>query len=204
MMWRAHFLARSDGSPGCRLRVSPSERQVLRTLPEQLTDVLRDLEPAGSVPSAGTLPPALKRLFPPAYTQDDEAQAGFAAATHEELLGSHLESLRVVTESVTARQLTAEEMEHWLAALNDLRLVLGTVVGVTEEQPDDVRTMGTQERLYHFLGGLQEELLGFLSERLPPPTPGADDTVPADPWGDPVGGLRWDGTTQPSWPERGE
>jgi prophage DNA circulation protein len=204
-MWRARFVANADGSPGCRLKMSASEREILRSLPDQLTEVLKALDSVeppvltsdDESQRTGAVPPALRRLFPPAYTRDEKAEAAFSSATHADLIEHHLESLNVIAESVDASELTAEQMDHWLAALNDLRLVLGTVVGVTEEMPKHWLTMGMQERLYHLLGVLQEELLICLSQHLPPPVPGADDSVPVDPWGDPIGGLRWDGTTQP-------
>ena len=50
---------------------------------------------------------------------------------------------------------------------------------------------------YHYLGGLQSELIDILEGSLPDPVPGADDLVPDDHWGEPPGGLRWDGTPQP-------
>ena len=53
---------------------------------------------------------------------------------------------------------------------------------------------------YMYLGTLQSELIDLLERTLPDPVPGADDLVPQDHWGDPPGGLRWDGTPQPEAP----
>jgi hypothetical protein len=57
--------------------------------------------------------------------------------------------------------------------------------------------MSQQALYYYYLSGLQTELIDFLSSWLPPPVPRADDLIPEDPWGEPLGGLRWDGTPQP-------
>jgi hypothetical protein len=51
-----------------------------------------------------------------------------------------------------------------------------------------------------YLGGLQSEVIDILELTLPDPVRGADDLVPEDHWGEPPGGLRWDGTPQPRDP----
>ena len=43
-------------------------------------------------------------------------------------------------------------------------------------------------------------MIDLLSDALPPPLDGADEDVPDDPWGEPLGGLRWDGTPLPEAP----
>jgi hypothetical protein len=86
-----------------------------------------------------------------------------------------------------------------MAALNDLRLFLGSMLGATEEEtePPGAHSRPSEWIAYLYLSGLQSELIDLLEGTLPDPVPGADDLVPEDLWGDPPGGLRWDGTPQP-------
>jgi hypothetical protein len=218
MMLRARFAPRKDGVPGCRVRLPEGEREVLRTIPSELLDVLSSLGDTGTAPesargpeasappgapeagerSMAPTPPSLRRLFPPAYSNDDEAEATYAASTRADLISHHIKALQQLASSADATVLTEEQMHEWLGAMNDVRLVLGTVLDMSEDaQGTSWNQLSPQEWVYHYLGLLQTELLECLSRFLPPPTPGADDEVPSDPWGEPIGGLRWDGTPQP-------
>jgi hypothetical protein len=49
------------------------------------------------------------------------------------LEAGRLENLRGLGATVGEKRLDAEELDRWLAALNDLRLVLGTRLDVTED-----------------------------------------------------------------------
>ena len=113
------------------------------------------------------------------------------------LLEHHRQALQTLAETASAKSLDAEQLQDWMTALNDIRLVLGTVLGVTEDNEPQRGPMSQQTLYYYYLSGLQTELIDFLSDRLPPPVVGADDLIPEDPWGEPLGGLRWDGTPQP-------
>ncbi|HET9092623.1 MAG TPA: DUF2017 family protein [Acidimicrobiales bacterium] len=184
---------------GCELHLPPEERRLLASLPSQLQAVLDATESSREVPDS------LKRLFPPAYVRDDEAQASFREATHSELTASHQAALAVLADSADAARLDEEQMAAWMTALNDLRLVLGTVLQVTDDGvAGDQDPQSSELVIYHYLTMLQSELIDVMERWLPEPVPGADDLVPDDPWGEPLGGLRWDGTPQPTWPPRPE
>lgn len=182
--------------PGCQLNLPPEERQLLESLPNQLAGVLAalDLE-------AGDPPENLRRLFPRAYVADDEADSAFAASTREELAASHRQALETLAGTAQAAGLGPEEMAGWMTALTDLRLVLGTALGVKDDEewaPE--LPLESEFVIYQYLTLLQAELIDVMEATLPPPTPGADDAIPEDPWGEPLGGLRWDGTPQPRSP----
>ncbi len=152
---------------GVRVRLSPRERDLLAALPAQLRPLLSgesDLEtPAGRVTS---------RLFPSAYDdpmEELEYRELVGSAIGEERLAA-VEDFARTLEGGSARRgtwtvdLDAEEADAWLSALNDSRLTLAMVAGVTEESewergPD--RRDPTSIAL-HYLGWLQEELLGAL------------------------------------------
>jgi hypothetical protein len=147
-----------DRKGGYRLRLPPEERELLRSLPEQMRDVLR------------TDDPALRRLFPPAYPDDAEADDEFRRLMREELLEGKLAALRIVEETVGADHLTGQQLEGWLGALESLRLYLGTQLDITEEvyerdlDPDDPAAPALA--LYGYLSWLQEEAVAALSSSL--------------------------------------
>jgi hypothetical protein len=196
MIFRRRFSARSDGQPGCRLRLSVNERLMFKELPDELISVLSDF---GQLPAASQLPPGLRRLFPTAFTRDEAEQKAFTAKARPELLEHHLEALKELQATASADVLDEEQMYRWLSAINELRLVLGTVLDISEDESDlpDWDAMSYQMQLYYYLNTVQSDLIDYVSGTLPPPREGADDEVPDDPWGEPIGGLRWDGTPIP-------
>ncbi len=69
--------------------------------------------------------------------------------------------------TIDGDRLTEDELVGWLGALNNLRLVLGTRLDVTEDldfellEPDDDRRPAFA--LYHYLTWLQDEVVTALS-----------------------------------------
>lgn len=143
------------------------------------------------------IPPSLKRLFPPAYTGDDDAERTYVAVARADLLAHHRSALQILSETASAKALDEEQLQAWLTALNDVRLVLGTVLDIREDAETPADSASPQLIAYYYLSGLQGEVVEFLAASLPEALPGADDQIPEDPWGEPLGGLRWDGTPQP-------
>jgi hypothetical protein len=68
-----------------------------------------------------------------------------------------------VQETAGRERLTAEELDAWLRALNDLRLVLGTRLDVTEEmyeaEIDPAHPQAYELSVYGYLSWLQEQLV---------------------------------------------
>lgn len=63
-------------------------------------------------------------------------------------------------------RLTTEQADAWLAAVNDVRLALGTALDVTEDMPDDLGDDDPRSphlSVYHWLSQLQESLLQALA-----------------------------------------
>jgi hypothetical protein len=180
---------------GYDVRLAGEERELLAALPLQLVSLLGDVGDE----APGDLPDALRRLLPPAYTTDPDAERAYVSLTRQDLVEHHRESLETMSATAKATRLDGEQLAAWLAALNDLRLVLGSILGVSEDAPETPPDAEHQAEwiAYHYLGGLQSELIDLLEKALPDPVPGADDQVPDDHWGEPPGGLRWDGTPQP-------
>jgi hypothetical protein len=142
------------------LRIPPEELAALRSLSGQLRALLE------------TDDPALKRLFPPAYPDDPERDEEYRRLMREDLVAGRLSSLEVMERTLDASRLGEEEMVSWLDAINDLRLVLGTQLEVTEDtydeeiSDDDPRAPALA--IYYYLGWLEEQVVEALSSGLDP------------------------------------
>jgi Domain of unknown function (DUF2017) len=128
--------------------------------------------PSGPVPAPDD--PALQRLLPDAYGDDDpEASGEFRRYTDADLRAGKRTSAGTVLATLPQGGgrlvLDRDQADAWLGCLNDLRLVLGTRLEVTEETDPDALA-GDDPRLpalqvYAWLGWLQESLIGCLSPR---------------------------------------
>lgn len=120
--------------------------------------------------------PALARLFPDAYGQDGAAAAEFRRYTESDLRAAKraaasaaLGRLQPLLTGGGRLALDRDEADAWLSWLNDIRLVLGTRLEVTEDAVEaefdtaDPRWQATQ--VYGWLGWLQESLLSCLDPR---------------------------------------
>jgi hypothetical protein len=104
-----------------------------------------------------------RRLFPPAYhlADDAEADSEYQRLMRDELVASRLAAMQQVDQALTAKApLTEEAMHGLLQSLNAVRLVLGTLLDVSEaHDPEDVRDddpMVGEHHLYQFLSYLLE------------------------------------------------
>lgn len=136
-----------------QLRLPRSERDLLRSLPGQLADMLDSNDPA------------LRRLFPPGYADRPDDAAKYAEFVHGELESHHRRCLQVMADTVDADHLEAEQAGDWLGALNDLRLFLGTRIDVSENMavPDPSDEAAPLFGLYSYLSWLEEQLVEALS-----------------------------------------
>src|SRR5437763_14201950 len=91
------------------LRLPPEERDVLRTLPGHLRELL------------ATDDPSLARLRPPAYAEDPDAEAEYRRLVGDDLTAARLLALDVMERTVDARELDEEELAAWLGAITALR-----------------------------------------------------------------------------------
>jgi hypothetical protein len=139
-----------------QLKLSRPERDLLRSLPAQVREIIE---------STDSDDPSVRRLFPPAYRHEEEAEAEYQNLMHTELRERHLQALTVMEETIDADRLGEDQLVSWLSALNELRLVLGTNLEVTESQesvdPGDPRAPGLA--LYAYLSWLEEQVVEALS-----------------------------------------
>ena len=153
--FRSPIRASSDGSYVVDLEAN--ERDLIRSVAEQLRALLLETDS-----------PALRRLFPPPYGDDVERNEGYAALARPELIEQRLASLDVVVASVQATTLDEDEIAAWMRSINDVRLVLGTVLDVDDDEDGivvDEHNAATYQA-YEVLGMLLETIVVARSERL--------------------------------------
>jgi len=92
----------------------------------------------------------------------------------DELIKHRLDAVATLRDTVDRTRLTGEELSAWVGVLNDVRLVLGTVLDVTEDR--DVLDVAPdaedapQRVIYVVLSTIVEEGVLALSGGLPPPS----------------------------------
>lgn len=142
------------------MRLRPVEREHLAHLADQVRRLLEDAHD-----------PLLRRLFPPAYTDDPVEEASYQMLMGDDLLTSHLRGVETLVELASAERLEEVEAVAWLQAINVTRLVLGTRLGVTDEE-QTVRIDEDDPDLplwvaFDFLAGLLDELVRAMAASLP-------------------------------------
>ncbi len=144
------------------VRLPAEERDLLANLVDQLRELLE----------LTTDDPSLRRLFPTAYHDDAERDREYQQLVRDELLERRLAALATVEESATATELDEAQLSAWLTALNDLRLVLGTRLDVSEDQEpiDEDDPAAPAMAVYGYLSVLLNDAVDALAEDLPPPT----------------------------------
>lgn len=129
MLFRRMVQRNRDGS--YQVRLGDVEREVVVGICGELRELL----------TADPGAPVVWRLFPDAYTDDDEQERFYQQMNRSDLVASRLAALDVVEQTAGASTLSREELEQWMTALNAVRLTLGTALEVTEEpieiEPDD-------------------------------------------------------------------
>ena len=160
------------------LKLDDAELGVLSQLFEQMAELLEHPESeAGADPLAKMLnmsgstqiseDPAIARLFPDGYSDDEHASADFRRFTEQDLRAQKLAALTSVRDSLSGwtgkSSITAQQAQDWLKAINDLRLVLGTRLEITDEVERDFGADEPGIHLYNYLTYLQGTLIDALT-----------------------------------------
>lgn len=163
------FERRGDGS--FRLTLHEQDAKLLSDLATGLAGLLADDAAAGD--------DVVERLFPRAYLDptEEDSEETWQALVRPDLLGQKLSSLQALVAGLEAAprdgvwveaSLDDAAVEQWLPALNDLRLALGTRIGIEEDtdlgdlDPDDPATVPyfIYAWLTQLTGSVVEVLLG--------------------------------------------
>jgi hypothetical protein len=110
--------------------------------------------------------PVLARLLPDFHREDPEMSGMLRAARESELIEAKAEAAAVVLRTCPPEggraELTPEQADAWLAALNDVRLALGTMLGVSEdmpEEPPEDESLAAHLSVYQWLTFVQDALV---------------------------------------------
>jgi uncharacterized protein DUF2017 len=123
-------------------------------------------------PAAPPDDPVLARLLPDAYGDDPEAAGEFRRYTELDLRSGKVAAAQTVLATLPADggrvRLSAADAEAWLRSLNDVRLALGVVLGITEDYESEFGALDPEDprqaylHVYDFLTFLQETLVRAL------------------------------------------
>ena len=179
------------------LRLSDNERAIVRALIHDLRAIVGEETPtpgvwvsdaddeaeddagaegdadarAGAAEPPVEADPVVARLYPDARPDDPAWSAAFRGLVRGDLDDARRENLAVVEASLDARSVDDGQAEAWLHVLNDLRLVLGTRLGVTEEDdevPLDADDPDAAAKVvYAYVGILEAQFVDVLDEALP-------------------------------------
>ncbi|MBB5153257.1 DUF2017 domain-containing protein [Saccharopolyspora phatthalungensis] len=173
--------------------LSQQEAAVIRGLVGQIKDMLTartdeapkdELAELTGIRTGPATPPedrVLARLLPDFYRRDpitgetDEEEsdaAGAMRSLHEPgLLEAKTGVATLVLETCPAQggrvKLTGEQADGWLAALNDVRLALGTALDIEEDMPEELPDDDLRREhlgVYQWLTWVQDSLVGALTE----------------------------------------
>ncbi|EHY88598.1 protein of unknown function (DUF2017) [Saccharomonospora azurea NA-128] len=159
--------------------VSQVEDMLTARADEAPKDELAELTGIRTGPSEGPDDPVLGRLLPDFHRLDPDNpskesldSAAALRSLHEPaLLDAKISAARVVLQTMPPRggdvRLTFEQADAWLAALNDVRLALGTALDVTEDMPEELPEDDPRAPhlgVYHWVTWVQDTLVQALTE----------------------------------------
>jgi len=163
--------------------LAAAEASLLRSLVGQVMDLvepeaaraadLDELEALLQAPAAETpKDPVLARLLPDGYRDDPDAAGEFRKYTELALRAAKHENAQTMLDTLPEAggkvQLTPEQAQAWLKALNDVRLALGTKLGVSEDFEQEWDSLSAHDprrtafEVYAWLGAVQESLVRAL------------------------------------------
>jgi Domain of unknown function (DUF2017) len=143
------------------LRLEPAEVAVLVSLLDELDALLEsDGDPDDAV---------VQRLHPDAYPDDTEAEVEYRSLTETSLRterSERLEACRAELDSDGAVDLTDPAAgQRWIQVLNDLRLALGTRLGITEDDDHEIDPSAADAHprlIYYWLTAVQDSVVQHL------------------------------------------
>jgi len=147
---------------GFVIDIGDDESALIERLIAELGALLTDDDPGDEAQAL------LARLFPVVYTDDEELEAEYQRLMREELVQSKLSALDIVSRSLAARgRLDEPGMVAFMQSINSIRLVLGTMLGVTDDPDAEEVHTGLEDspeyNLYGYLSWLLEWSVRALS-----------------------------------------
>ena len=136
-----------------RVDLPDEELDMLRLLAGQMAELMED----------GPPDEVRDRLFPPAY-DDAIKQAEFRrlmATDLEERKKADLQTMRATLERSPV-DLEPEHAAAWLSSLQDMRLTIGTLLGIDHDGWESEDIDDPQFAVLHYLGFVQDSIVGAL------------------------------------------
>src|SRR3984885_6893098 len=141
--------------------------------PAEPADLFDDLEKmfneTTATPPDAPADPVLARLLPDAYQDDDEAAGEFRKYTESSLREAKKYFAQTLLDTVPPKggrvKLTADQARDWLRALNDVRLMFGVRLEVTEDFEEQLASLDQKDprlaafEVYGWLGAVQDSLV---------------------------------------------
>jgi hypothetical protein len=148
---------------------------------DEATDLFDDLEKmfneTTAAPPEVPADPVLARLLPDAYQDDPEAAGEFRKYTESSLREAKKYFAQTMLETLPPKggrvKLTADQARDWLRALNDVRLMFGVRLEVTEDFEDQLTSLDPKDprlaafEVYGWLGAVQESLVRAITRLSP-------------------------------------
>jgi hypothetical protein len=157
MVRRRRFVAPVEAvRGGWRINLDVEERNLIVRLVGELRALLTG-------PDDNDL---IRRLFPTAYPDDEEKEAEYQRLMRDELVTSRLAAIDSVIATLSGDELLDEaQTVAFMQSINAIRLVLGTMLGITDDaSADEADTADSPEHhLYDFLSWLLEWTVRALS-----------------------------------------
>jgi hypothetical protein len=188
---------RSTRDGGVTVRLSGGEATLLRTLvvpvmellndperpspppatAESADDVFAELEKQFSQPDEPdpelSMDPVVARLLPDAYRDDPEKAGEFRKYTESSLREAKKYFAQTLLETLPPTggkvRLSGDQARDWLRALNDIRLMFGVRLEVTEDFEEQLAALDPKDpraaafEVYGWLGAVQESLVRALA-----------------------------------------
>jgi Domain of unknown function (DUF2017) len=148
---------------------------------DESDDLFDDLEKmfneTTAAPPEAPADPVLARLLPDAYQDDPEAAGEFRKYTESSLREAKKYFAQTLLETLPPKggrvKLSAEQARDWLRALNDVRLMFGVRLEVTEDFEDQLTSLDPKDprvaafEVYGWLGAVQESLVRAITRLSP-------------------------------------
>jgi len=163
-----------ENGPRFRLNFDPDERAFLVRLLAELKELLTSEETEATAP-------LLHRLFPPAFQDDPDKEAEYQRLMREELVASRVAAIDSVSAllspddgdsatnggaaSAPSATLSEGDTMAFMQSLNAIRLVLGTMLEITDDDSSDAAEVDDSYEfgLYDHLGWILEFTVRALS-----------------------------------------
>ena len=143
-----------------RLNLPEEERQLMAHLLAQVKELV-------TAPAEET-DDRVKRLFPVAYANDAAQDAEYQHYMRDELVASRVAAIETVLETLQAKDITESQLMAWMRSVNAVRLVLGTMLDIHEDDAGLELTATDphfgEHALYDYLSYLLEQIIEAIGD----------------------------------------